>query len=286
MNWSAAWLTTTNAFWEKAILARWSRFRALDFRSAAERKQTRPFVLLLAFALSAYSADLSETHLGQGIDAYNVHDYGTAIQHLRGLAPKVSRLSDYVTYYLASSEMQVGEVDSAVRDLAAYRAHPAASSPLAGKLNLLDARALLAQKVAASNNLALDILQKNYKALPQPDGDFALGTAYEATGERPQAALSYSRVYYSYPNTPLAAQAWDAMQRLRDSLGKDFPVAPALEQLDRCQKWLDAKQYNNARSEYSSLATSLPQPDRDEAKVGIGVTDFLAGETAVSLRYL
>lgn len=268
------------AYWEKIILARWSK------RSQRSLSRACRLALPLLLTTLATAADLSETHLGQGINAYNIHDYGTAIQHLRGLGPRIPKLSDYVAYYLASSEMQLGEVDNAARDLTAYRANAIAASPLAGKLSLLDARALLAEKTPTANTAALDVLQKDYSTLPQPDGDFALGMAYEGTGEKLQAALSYVKVYYNHPNTPLAAQAWDAIQRLRESLGKDFPVAPALEQLDRCRKWLDAKQYNNARAEYSALANSLPEPDRDEAKVGIGATDFLAGDTAASLRYL
>jgi len=262
---------TTIAYWERIIRARWSKSGII--------------VPLLA-CLSAGAADLSETRLGQGVNAYNVHDYGSAIQHLRGLVPQVPKLSDYVTYNLASSELQIGDIDGAVRDLAAYRANPIASSPLAGKIALLHGRALLDQKKPASGSTALDILQTDYKLLPQPDGDFMLAMAYEALGETPQAALAYVKVYYGYPNTDLAAKSWDAMQRLRTTLGKDFPFAPSRQQLDRCRKWLDARQFNNARQEYAALAASLPEPDKDEARVGIGATDFLAGDTAASLRYL
>ena len=50
--------------------------------------------------------------------------------------------------------------------------------------------------------------------------------------------------------------------------------------IERCQKWLDAKEYNKARAEYAALASTLPEPDRDQAKVGIGAADFLAGDAA------
>ncbi|HKD05831.1 MAG TPA: transglycosylase SLT domain-containing protein [Bryobacteraceae bacterium] len=255
---------------ERPILGRWHR----------------AVLILLIAAACAPAADLAETRLGQGINAYNAHDYGAAIQHLRGLASQLPKVSDYVTYHLASAELQIGDVDAAARDLAAYRANPVAASPLAGKIALLHARTLLQQHQPSSATVALQALQKDYKALPQPDGDFALATAYEALDEKPQAALAYVKVYYDYPNTDTAAKAWDGMQRLRPALGKDFPSAPAEQQLDRCRKWLDAKQYNNARQEFAALAASLPEPDRDEAKVGIGATDFLAGDTNAALRYL
>ena len=133
---------------------------------------------------------------------------------------------------------------------------------------------------------ALEVLQGTYKTLPQPDGDFALGLAYEALGEKAQAALSYERVYYEYPNTDLAAQSSTAIERLRPVLGKDFPTAPAGEQLDRGQKWLDAKQYLKARQEYTALADRLEGADKDAAKLGIGKSDYMAGDLAVAYRYL
>jgi soluble lytic murein transglycosylase len=240
---------------------------------------------LMLIAASAF-ADTPITRVGQGINAYNVHDYSTTIQQLRALEPQVPRLADYIAYHLASAELLTGDIDAAVRDMATYRAHPVISSPLAGKIGLLYAHALLDQKQPAANALALNILQTDYKLLPQPDGDFALARAYEAQGEELQAALAYVKVYYSYPNTDLAAQAWTAMERLRPQLGKDFPSAPARQQLERCQKWLDAREFLKARQEYSALAGTLPEPDRDQAKVGIGVADFLGGDATAAMRYL
>jgi soluble lytic murein transglycosylase len=261
-------------YWGEIIPARWFNLRA-GFAAC---------LLLPAFAFLAPAAELAESKLGQGINAYNVHDYSTAIQQLRGL--QIPKLNDYIAYYLASSELQTSDFDGAVRDLTAYRKNPSASSPLAGKISLAMAHALLDRHVAASNTEALQVLQTDYKLLPQPDGDFTLAMAYEAQGEKLQAALTYVKVYYGSPNTDLAAHSWDAMVRLKADLGKDFPSAPAVQQLDRCQRWLDAKQYANAKQEYAALAESLPEPDRDDARVGVGAAEVLAGETTVPLHYL
>src|SRR4051812_17468999 len=76
--------------------------------------------------------------LGQGINAYSQRDYQTVVQQLRGVPAQLPKVSDYAVYYLASSELQTGDIDGAVRDLRAYRAQPATpSSPLAGKISLL-----------------------------------------------------------------------------------------------------------------------------------------------------
>ncbi len=240
--------------------------------------------LLIPVLLSA--ADPATTRLGQGINAYNVKDYPVAVQHLRGLQPQLPKLADYVSYYLASSELQTSDFDGAVRDLNAYRAHPTPSSPLAGKLSLLHARALLDQKQAASNTKALEILQADYKLLPQPDGDFTLGMAYEASGEKLQAAVTYQKVYFGSPNTDLAAQSLTALERLRSMLGRDYPAAPPLQELERCQKWLDVREFYKAKQEYAALAGTLPEPERDQARVGIGAAEYLAGDAVSALKYL
>ena len=249
--------------------------------------RSRPWACV-AFFLVASGAGAAEPgllDLGKGINAYNSRDFTSAVVHLRA-ARTIAPLSDYVTYYLAYSQLLTGDVDGALSVLTAYRANPIESSPLAGKIGLLYGRALLDKRDPDSSSKALNDLQSGYKILPQPDGDFALGLAYEALGEQQQAALSYERVYYGYPNTDLAAQSSTALERLRTALGKDFPAAPARQQLDRGDNWLLAKQYAKARQEYSIVAETLTGPEKDDAKVGIGVSDYMAGESTGALRYL
>jgi soluble lytic murein transglycosylase len=244
--------------------------------------------LFLLAAACAWAAEPGVADLGQGINAYNSRDFVGAVSHLkiaRG-ASNINPLSDYVTYHLAYSEILTGDVDGALGLLNAYRANPIEASPLDGKITLLYGRALLDKRDPDSSAKALRVLQDAYKTLPQPDGDFALGLAYEALGEQPQAALSYEKAFYEYPNTDLAAQSSTALDRLRSALGKDFPTPPARLQLDRCERWLDAKQYPKARQEYSALAESLTGPEKDDAKVGIGKTDYMAGSFNVALVYL
>ncbi len=244
-------------------------------------------LIFLASLLSlapAFAADLSPVELGLGINAYNSRDFKGAVQHLRG--HQFPALSDYVTYYLASSEQQTSDYDDAIAILSAYRQAPISASPLAGKIGLLHARVLLDKREPAASQKALDILEADYKLLPQPDGDFALALSYEALGEKPQAATKYQGVYFGFPNTDLAAQSWTAMERLREAMGPDYPKPTPRQQLDRAAKWLDAKQYTKARLEYSSLAGTLNEPEKDEARVGIAAADYFAGRTSDAFRAL
>lgn len=236
-------------------------------------------------ASSAFAADPAVTSLGQGINAYNTRDFTNASAHLSNAAGLV-KVADYVAYYRAYSQLLSGNVDGAVATLTAYRANPIDSSPLAGKISLLYGRALLDKHQPDSTMKALQILQSEYKILPQPDGDFAQGLAYEAQGEQQQAALAYERVFYLYPNTDLAAQSWTAIERLRTSLGADFPAATARQQLDRASKWLDVREYAKARKEFSTLEDALTGADKEEARLGIGEADYLSGDAHGALRRL
>ncbi len=76
------------------------------------------------------------------------------------------------------------------------------------------------------------------------------------------------------------------MERLRTAMGNDFPAAPPRQQLDRASKWLDVKEYAKARQEYTTLSEILAGAEKDEAKVGMGVTDYISGEAHTSLLYL
>lgn len=262
----------------------WSDMR----HSGGKRDGMRTAALLLAgFALTGFAlaSEPGVSDLGQGITAYNSRDFTSAVAHLRA-ARNLTTLADYVTYHLAYSEVLTGDPDGALALLTAYRANPVPSSPLTGKIDLLYGRTLLDKRDPGLSAKALNALQSDYKALPQPDGDFALGLAYEAAGQQAQAALAYERVFYAFPDADLAAQSWTALERLRTVLGHDFPEAPARQQLDRCVKWLDAKQYAKAREEYSVLAANLTGPEKDDAKVGIGVSDYMAGKAPAALRYL
>lgn len=234
---------------------------------------------------SVFGAAPAVTELGQGISAYNTRDFNSAISRLQS-ARSVATLADYDSYYLGYSQLLTGNVDGALATLNAYRAHPVESSPLAGKISVLYARVLINKRDPDSIAKALSVLEADNKVLPQPDGDFAGALAQEAKGDAKQAAIAYERAFYFYPNTDLAAQASTAIERLRASLGKDFPAAPPREMLARAAKWLDVKEYAKARLEYATLADILAGPEKDEAKLGVGVTDYLSGDVKAAFDYL
>jgi len=244
----------------------------------------------LCLAIQAAAAgppDPAVTRLGQAVTAYEKHDFFTAV-HLLTASGQPAKLRDYVAWYLANAELVTNSGDSAVRDLAHYIANPLPGSPLAGRLDLLYAKALLGQNPStpASALKAREILQADSALLPQPDGDYALAQAFQATGFPRQAAVYFQRVYYTYPTADLSEKAKAAADKLRPTLGGEFPEASARQQLDRGNAWLTAKQYVKAREEFALLAENLKGAERDEAQAGIGAALFLGGDPAGSMNYL
>jgi hypothetical protein len=185
-------------------------------------------VLPLAQARAAATTDPGVLRLGQAITAYDKRDFFTVV-HLLTAAGQPPKLRDYVAYYLANAELMTNDGEGAIRDLGRYAANPLPASPLAGRITLLYAKALLGQHpaTAASPAKAHQILQTDYALLPQPDGDFTLAQAFEATGFPRQAAVYYQRVYYAYPASELSDKSKTELEKLRGTLGDDYPVATA-----------------------------------------------------------
>ena len=151
-----------------------------------------------------------------------------------------------------------------LRDLGKYSASPVSGSPLAGRIALLYAKALLGQHGATvtATTKAHQILETDYTLLPQPDGDYTMAQSFEATGFPRQAVVYYQRVYYSHPSSELADKAKAAFDRLHSTLGSEYPDATPRQQLERANAWLNAKQFLKARQEFIALSTELAGGDR------------------------
>lgn len=248
----------------------------------------RTAILAALFVVGASGAvDPAVARFGQAAQAYEKKEFATVVRLLSAPGQPAS-LRDYVAYYLANAQLVSNAGESAVKVLEAYGANPVASSPLAGRIFLLQAKALMGQNGVSPATIAKarNILQSNYALLPQPDGDFALAQAFEQTGFPKQAADYYGQVYYGKPASDLADKAKAALDKLKSELGAEFPSPTAKQKLTRAQGWLDARQYVRARQEYSVLANELSGGDRDLAKTGVGVAMFLGSDPRGAETYL
>lgn len=210
-----------------------------------------------------------------GMKAYAANDFQGAIGHLKNAGPKLASLADYTVYYLASSRAGLSDYPGALRELAAMRKMTAPASPLFGKAVLLEAQAHLRNQEPRE---AIRVLREQFDGLPQPDAAMELAQAYDAQGESAQAAALYQRVYFHFPATPAAQTASDALERLKKSMGADYPRPSAKDLLTRGEEWLAAKEYWKAKEEFTALAKQLDGENKAAAEMGASLADYRDGE--------
>lgn len=207
---------------------------------------------------------------------------GDAIRNLESAAPRLTQLADYVAWLFASARFANHEFERAAGDCeSVLKQQP--ESPLAGQAAILAAKAYIGANAPAR---AIEVLQRAYKQLPQPDGDAALAGAYDAAHDSANALTYDQRVWLEYPSTPQAQGAAAEIQRLKTALGAAYPPPAAQALLARATKLLEARDYGQARREFASIATSAGGAQRDFALVRMGVADLRSRKDAFALTYL
>ena len=250
-----------------------TRYWARTFRAAS---------LSLASCAVAWGATAIE-EFSSGMKAFAAKDYGAAVVHLKTAQPGLQKLGDYTAYYLGAAKMQMNDGAGAVRELGEMAAFTGPLSPLGTKATLLEAQARLHSGGTAD---AIRILRANFEALPEPDGAMALAQAYEAQGEKAQAAALYQRVYFEHPATQSAVTAAAAIERFKKSMAGDYPAPGEKEMLERGSRWLAAKQYDKAKQEFQTLSSQLKGLEGEQASVRVGVADYQMGDFAEAREHL
>ena len=237
---------------------------------------------LQQYAASHKDANGALAHLTLGVVSFEQKRFPDAILHLNAARARLPKLADYTAYYLAAAHAETADYAAAAREAAGVRA-ASLRSPFAGKSLVLEARGLANSGSAAE---AVRMLREHYADLPQPDGDLALGVAYEASRDLPHAAQYYQQVYYEYPSGDPATRAAAALLAMRDAMGAAYPAPAPQAMLARGRKLLAQHEYARAQSEFQALAPQLNGADRDQAQVGIGAAQYLSGDVAAAYSRL
>ncbi len=238
---------------------------------------------MLRFA-SAHSGDEKGAlaRFTLGVTAYEQNEYAAAAEDLELARAGLPKLKDYTSYYLAAARVAAKDMAGIEHDLAPFESLPA-PSPLEGRARLLEAQALSNSGRVPE---AVRVLVARQSALPQPEGDLALGQAYQAVGDNPNAIKYLQQVYYSYPNTEQAAAAAEALTALRESLGAQYPIASPKMRLTRIERWIAAREYERARAELRGMAQEFTGSELDVARVRAGALDALEGSGWRAAKYL
>ena len=195
---------------------------------------------------------------------------------------KTPLLNDYAQYIRAQAKYQLKDYSS-VGQAAASIFDQVPSSPFVGPVAAL---AVNADLDGGNPKHALELIKKYYSQIPQPSADLVLARAFEATGDLPQAAEYYQRVYYYYPTAKEATDAANALVTLQARLGDTYPPVMPTSMIARAQKLFDAKNPAAARIELTAAIPQLGGTQRDLARVRLGEADFLSNRVRDAFEYL
>ncbi len=209
-------------------------------------------------------------------------NYAAASEYAKTAAGKAPVLADYAHYIRAQAELQLRHYGNVAESATRIFNH-APLSPFVGPAAALAVRADLDGDHPKE---ALQLIKKYFGVIPQPEANLLLARCFQATGDLPQAAEYFNRIYYDYPNSREATDAGAALADLKTRLGDAFPPVMPRALLGRAQKLFDARNPDAARVELAAAIPQLAGAELDVARVRLGVADFLAGKATAAFDYL
>jgi soluble lytic murein transglycosylase len=209
-------------------------------------------------------------------------NFDASTEYAQEASKRAPVLDDYANYVRAQAEYKLrhyGEVDKAV-------AHVFTHNPISPLTGATAALAVQSSLDGDKPKSALDLIRKHYKRIPQPQADFLLARCFQATGDLPQAAAYFQRVYYDYPKSQDAKQSEAYLNDLKARLAENYPPPMPTAMLARAQKLIDARDYPAARDELKAAIPQLGGTQLDLARVRLGEVDFLNGDYEAAKQYL
>ncbi|MBV9759299.1 MAG: transglycosylase SLT domain-containing protein [Acidobacteriaceae bacterium] len=197
-------------------------------------------------------------------------------------AAKAPSLNDYAHYIRAQAEYGMknyGEVAKSATQI--FNQAPA--SPFVGPAAALAVRAHLDGDRPKD---ALELVRKYFEVIPQPQADLLLARCFAATGDLTRAAQDYQRVYYDYPTAREATDAANALVDLKQRMGDSYPGPTPADMLGRADKLFEANNAGGARIELYAAIPQLSGVERDQARVRLGVADYLNNNAKAAFEYL
>jgi peptidoglycan lytic transglycosylase len=213
----------------------------------------------------------------------DVGNFSAAAEYASSGAAKAPTLDDYAHYIRAQAEYGLRDY-SEVGKSATHVFNQTPASPFIGPAAALAVRADLDGDHPKDG---LDLIKKYYDVIPQPNADLLLARCYAGTGDLANAAEYYQRVYYDYPTaTKEATDAANALVDLKQRLGDTYPAPTAADMLGRADKLFHANNPGAARIELYAAIPQLTGVEHDQARVRLGVADFLNNNAKAAFEYL
>jgi soluble lytic murein transglycosylase len=190
-------------------------------------------------------------------------DYAKAIDPLNRAKDHAGDLGDYVSYYLGTSYVQTGHTAEALAALTDFaKAHPDSLLVRDAQLSYAETLLLEAQPAEAITRL------EQVRAPVRSDVEFALGRAYEASGQDVKAAETLENIYYTMPGSAEATGAFAELKRLTS-----VPPPSVAERKTRADGLMARRRYPEAADEYRSLAAEVGTSSNDNARTTLQLAE-------------
>jgi soluble lytic murein transglycosylase len=234
-------------------------------RSLKQKNSGSAYASLSAFASRKSSGTLGpRAALALGYSDYTKGHYAQASKWL-SIAQNDPLLQDYALYWSAETDLALNHNAEALAQLKRFR-HDYPDSVITDEALQSLGTASLAANQPAEILTALD-------AYPQTKDKPALlflrAEAREQSAQPLQAAADYETVYLRFPSNEQAREAGEKLGFLRSTLGDKLPAIPIERQIELASTTFSARQWTEARNEYSHLLPQLTGADRERAELRI-----------------
>jgi soluble lytic murein transglycosylase len=234
-------------------------------RSLKQKSPAAAYPSLSAFAARKSSGALgARAALALGYYDYTKGHYAEASKWL-DIAQSDPLLQDYALYWSAEANLALNHNAEALAQLKRFR-HDYPDSVITDEALQSLGVAALALNQPAEILAALD-------AYPQADDKpnllFLRAEAREQSAQPLLAAVDYESVYLRFPTNEQARESGEKLSFLRSSLGDQLPAVPIERQIEHASTIFAAKQWSEARGEYSNLLPQLTGADRERAELRI-----------------
>ncbi|MFZ0523752.1 MAG: transglycosylase SLT domain-containing protein [Candidatus Acidiferrales bacterium] len=234
-------------------------------RSLKQKNSGAAYARLSAFAARKSSGALgARAALALGYYDYTKGHYAQASKWL-DVAQTDPLLQDYALYWSAETNLALNHNAQALAQLKRFR-HDYPDSVMTDEaLQSLGAAALAANQPAE----VLTALDAYPQTKDKPALLFLRAEAREQSAQQLQAAADYESVYLRFPTNEQSREAGEKLGFLRSSLGDKLPAIPVERQIEHASTIFAARQWSEARNEYSHLLPQLTGADRERAELRI-----------------
>jgi soluble lytic murein transglycosylase len=249
-------------------------------RALKQKNPAAAYARLSAFALQKSSGVLGErAALALGYYDYNKAHYQDAAKwftHVKG----DPLLSDYALYWSAETNIALNHDAEALAQLKEFREKYPDSVMTEQALQSIGTASLALNQPAE----ALAALDASELTPQRPALLFLRGEAREQAGQNAQAAADYQAIYLQYPTSEQAREAGEKLNFLRSSKsGEQIPPIPSDQQVAHAAILFGAKEWGDARNEYSHLVQQLSGAERERASLRVLECELQQGSAPTAL---